>query len=255
MRRAPGRPRERAPRAVVVGEGTIAIETARRLAASRIAEVRVSQEQVSDALVVCSADPSFVREVALGAARICPWTALILAAREGLALSREAARASGLAPWLILSPGGLPHAAAEASRLARRLDLSASQICVPVIGGDGPEGTRALARYTTVAGIPAADLGAEPPRAWPGGPRVRITEEALVSAAVALARAVLWDRRLVLSCGAWVDGAFGIPGAYVTAPVPVGARGAEEPLPLSLTLEERAYLQAAAGGGAGSVSE
>jgi malate/lactate dehydrogenase len=40
-----------------------------------------------------------------------------------------------------------------------------------------------------------------------------------------------------------VQGAFGLPGGYVSAPVRVGARGAEEPLELRLSLEERAALQ------------
>jgi malate dehydrogenase len=75
---------------------------------------------------------------------------------------------------------------------------------------------------------------------------VPITEDALAAAAVVLARAVLRDRRQVLSCGTWVEGAWGIPGGFVTAPVRVGARGAEEPLPLRLTLEEQAFLQRAA---------
>lgn len=251
MRRTPRRPRERALRAVIVGEDPLAFETTRRLASLKLAEIvphatRLDDAAPVDAIIVCSEEPARVREVALQAARRCPSTALILASRAGLALSREAARASGLAPWLILSPGGIPHAAAEASRLARRLDLCASQICVPVIGGDGPGGTRALGRWATVAGIPAAELGPQEPRAWPREPEVPITQDALAGAAVVLARAVLGDRRQVLSCGAWVEGAWGIPGAFVTAPVPVGARGAEEPPALRLTLEERAFLQRAA---------
>lgn len=272
LRHGPRLPRERALRIVIVGDGPVALETARRLADGGIAEVvlsagsraqaehgvldlggavrpvvRLQAAAPADALVVCSDDPARAREAALWAAKSCPLTALIFAARDGLALSREAARASGLAPWLILSAGGIPRAAAAARRIAKRLQVSASQICVPVIGADGPGRTRTLERYTTVAGIAASELGDRAPREWPREAEDPITEGALACAAVALARAVIEDRRQVLSCGAWVEGAFGIPGAFVTAPVPVGARGAEEPLPLCLTLEERAFLQKAAG--------
>jgi malate dehydrogenase len=270
----------RAPRAVVVGEGSLARETARRLAAAGAAEVvlcvrsRGEADDVSrdfsgsvrpaidlegaapaDALIVCAGprvDPAerlrLVRDVALWAARTCPHTALIIAAPNGLALSYEASRAGGMPPWLILSPGGLPRAAAAAARITRRLQVSPSQVCVPAIGGEEDE-TVILDRYCTAAGIPWRDLldadardAKEPAVRGAPGPQ----ESSLALASALLARAVLQDRREVLSCGAWIESAFGLGGAFVTAPVPVGARGAEEPLPVRLLPEERALLQRAA---------
>ena len=107
--------------------------------------------------------------------------------------------------------------------------------------------TRPLSRYATVAGIPAEMLER------PGGRAVApwrtdrtAGSEAIVAATVALATAVLEDRRQIFSCAGWVDSAHGLPGAFVSVPMPVGARGAEEPLPLRLTLEEKALLQRAA---------
>lgn len=135
------------------------------------------------------------------------------------------------------------RAASRSALVAARLGVSRSQVCVPVIGGDAPGASRVLDRYVTVAGIPARELG-EPPAGGSAatGP-VPAGETALVSAVAVLARAVIEDRREVLSCACWVQDALGIPGGFVCAPVRIGARGAEEPLALRLTLEERAFLQ------------
>ncbi len=267
LRRRQPRRAARAPRAAVVGDSPVALESARRLAGLRAAEVVLSCPTPQcareaaldlggavrattlldgaapvDVLIVTDPDPSRVGDVALWAARTCPSTALIVAADDAGLLCAAAARASGLAPWLILAPGGLPRAAAEESRLARAVGASVTQACVPVIGPGGASGTRPLWRYATVAGIRAEELGHRPPRDSAAAGSAPGTA-ALVRAVVRLALAVLQDRRQVLPCCAWVEGAFGLPGGFVTLPVPVGARGAEEPLPLRLDLEERAWLQ------------
>ena len=237
---------ERALRAVVLGQAAQTGEIVARLSDNRVAEI-TSTRATADVIILWDPDPPAVREIALWAMRSCPCTALILAARDGLALCRDAARASGLPPWLILSTGGLPHSAMEARQLAGRLDVSVTQVCVPVIGGDAPAGTAAVRRYATVAGITADAMGDPGPSDWPlQTPARPFSDASLIGAAVTLARAVLEDRRQVLCCGAWVEGAWGVPGGFVIAPVPVGARGAEEPLPMSLTVAERALLQRAA---------
>jgi len=261
----------------VVGDAPLDIACAQRLASGGIAEVvlsaqtRSSAQQAAeasggafrstvlldgaaptDALILLEPGPALTRDVALWAARTCPYTTLILAAREGLALCHEAARASGLPPWLILCTGGIPRAFAESAELARLAGASVTQVCVPVIGGDPPSGLAVLTRYATVAGIPARDLGLplEPP--WPAKPAERVPDGALVVAAVQLTRAVILDRRQVLCCGGWVQDSLGISGGFVIAPLRVGVRGAEEPLHLKLTLEERSLLQRAAAADRGS---
>ena len=238
--------RARALRAVVLGESTRSIEIASRLTRGGTAEINMTRT-LADLVILWDPAPSAVKEIALWALRACPYTVLLLAARDGLALCREAARASGLAPHLILSTGGLPHSLQETRALARRLDVSVSQGCVPVIGGDVPVGTVAVRRYATVAGIAAKELGDSGPDVWPLRARTRpASDESLIDAAVTLAHAVIEDRRQVLCCGAWVDGAWGIPGGFIIAPVPVGAHGAYTPFPMTLTVEEQTLLQRAA---------
>ncbi len=246
LRRRQPAARRRALRVAVTGRALIARDVIRRLSAAGIAEVFLPEASpggtIADVLVICDSDPSLVRDAALWAVRTCPDTAVVIAAREGLALCREAARASGLTPHLIVAPGGMPRAAVERRRIALALRAAASQAEVPIIGGDGFAGTRPLWRYATVAGIPIDELvGAhDPSTADPQSGEV--SDTLLAASAAALARAILLDRRLVLCCTGWADGPFGIPGGYVTAPFRVGARGVEEPLPVRLTVEERALL-------------
>lgn len=267
--------RLRPRRALIVGTGPAALQAARELAGAGCAEVVLSvptrggalsaagtlggvarvlvgldEAAPADVLIVCDeghgtfAPGGGAGSAALWAARHAPDAVLILLAVDGPAACGEALRRSGLPPWSILAPGGMPLAATVRARLARRLGVDACQIAAPVIGG-GKAGMRPLPRYTTIAGIPLHEpcLGA----GGSGAEAAPATEPAaLVSAGVELARAVLQDRREVHSCCAWVEGRFGIAGAFVTLPVPVGARGAEDPLPLRLSLEERALLQRAA---------
>jgi len=264
-------------RAVIAGEIGSALEAARGLVAAGGAEVVVAVETPAeeraasaallmkdgasraallmkdaapcDVLIVLWSEASRVRDVALWAARTCPLTALVLAPAGtvgALDLSRQAALASGLAPGLILSPGGMPRARAEARRLAERLGVCSSQFCIPIIGGEQESDRRLLHRYATVAGIPARELSEKEWRIWVEEPAPAIGAGSIMTCAIRLARAVLEDRLEVLSCGAWVGGDAGLPGGFVTMPVRVGARGAEAPLPLKLTLDERALLQRAA---------
>ncbi len=232
----------RAPAAAILGEGPVAAETARRLRAARPGRLVMPFDAQGpvDVLVVCDPRPAVIADAALWAARVCPFTVIVIAARGGLELCARALRASGLAPGLIMSTGAMPRALSEAATLARSLDVCVSQVCVCAIGGDSVADTRVLDRYTAVAGIPATQMTPQPA----SRPPAREASDAdLGRSAAALAIAVLQDRRQVFCCGAWVEGAFGLPGGYVSVPVRVGARGAEEPIPLRLTLDERAVLQ------------
>jgi len=270
LRRRQPAARSRALRVAVTGRAPIARDAAWRLAGAGVAEVILSADSPNasaaaaldlggrirhavhlehaapvDVLVVCDPDESRVRDAALWAARTCPDTAVVIASRDGLALCRAASRASGLNPHLIVAPGGMPRAIVERGRMARALGVSASQADVPIVGGDGYAATRPLWRYATAAGIPIDELaGARDPATMPP-PGGEVPDGLLAASAAALARAILMDRRQVLCCGGWAEGVFGVPGGWVTAPFRVGARGVEEPLPLRLTIEERALLNRA----------
>jgi malate dehydrogenase len=49
-----------------------------------------------------------------------------------------------------------------------------------------------------------------------------------------------------LPCAAYLEGEYGISGLYVGVPVKLGAKGVEQVIEISLTLEERAALHKSA---------
>jgi malate dehydrogenase len=111
-----------------------------------------------------------------------------------------------------------------------------------------------LVRYSSVAGIPLADLmDAETlqkivKRTRDGGAEiVRYLKSgsayyAPSASAVEMVEAILLDRKRVLPCSAYLEGEYGIQGLYVGVPVKLGAQGIEKIFEVKLTEDERAAL-------------
>jgi malate dehydrogenase len=62
------------------------------------------------------------------------------------------------------------------------------------------------------------------------------------TAAIAMAESYLKDRKRVLPCAAYLDGAYGIKNLYVGVPVVIGEKGVERIVELNLTAEESGAL-------------
>jgi malate dehydrogenase len=115
-----------------------------------------------------------------------------------------------------------------------------------------------LVRYSSVAGIPLADLmDAETlqkivKRTRDGGAEiVRYLKSgsayyAPSASAVEMVEAILLDRKRVLPCSAYLEGEYGIQGLYVGVPVKLGAEGIEKIFEVKLTEEELAALHKSA---------
>jgi len=63
---------------------------------------------------------------------------------------------------------------------------------------------------------------------------------------VQMIEAVLFDKKEILPCTAYLQGQYGIDGLYVGVPVKVGAGGAEQIIELSLSKEELSELKKSA---------
>ena len=116
-----------------------------------------------------------------------------------------------------------------------------------------------LVRYSAVAGIPVPDLIE---MGWSTKKRideiVQRTRDggaeivgllktgsafyAPASSAIEMAEACLLDKKRVLPCAAWVDGAYGLDGLYVGVPAVIGAGGVERVVEIALNNEERAMF-------------
>jgi len=62
------------------------------------------------------------------------------------------------------------------------------------------------------------------------------------SSAIDMADAYLKDKKRLLPCAAYVDGAYGLNGLYVGVPVIIGAGGVERIVEIDLNAEEQAMF-------------
>ena len=169
--------------------------------------------------------------------------------------------------WVLREASGLPHAKVvgmagvlDSARfryfLHEEFNVSVEDITAFVLGGHG-DTMVPLTRYSTVAGIPLPDLVKAGwttqekldqivQRTRDGGAEIvgllktGSAFYAPAAAAVQMAECYLKDKRRVLPCAAWVDGAYGLDGIYVGVPVVLGANGVEKIVEIELDPAEQA---------------
>ena len=66
------------------------------------------------------------------------------------------------------------------------------------------------------------------------------------AAVVEMIEAILYDKKKILPCAAYLDGEYGIKGLFVGVPVKLGETGVEQVIEIKLTAEENAGLQKSA---------
>jgi malate dehydrogenase len=172
------------------------------------------------------------------------------------AMAQAAFRASGFPKERVIGMAGVLDSARFRTFIGMELNVSVENIHAFVLGGHG-DTMVPLPRYSTVAGIPITELLSRETidrlvqRTRDGGAEiVKLLNTsawyAPASAAVEMVDAILNDRKKILPCAAFLEGEYGISGLYVGVPVKLGARGIEQLIQITLTLEERAALQKSA---------
>ena len=169
------------------------------------------------------------------------------------AMCHVAYHVSGFPKHRVVGMAGILDTARFRTFVAQALDVSAKDVVAFVMGGHG-DTMVPLVRYSSVAGIPLADLmDAETlqkivKRTRDGGAEiVRYLKSgsayyAPSASAVEMVEAILLDRKRVLPCSAYLEGEYGIQGLYVGVPVKLGAQGIEKIFEVKLTEDERAAL-------------
>ena len=139
--------------------------------------------------------------------------------------------------------------------LADEFKVSVEDVTAFVLGGHGDDMVP-LVRYSTVAGVPLPDLiklgwttqeklDAMVERTRKGGGEiVNLLKTgsafyAPAASAIAMAESYLRDKRRVLPCAAYLDGAYGITGMFIGVPVVIGANGVERVLEKSSSMRRR----------------
>ena len=167
-------------------------------------------------------------------------------------------KASGLSAAEVVGMAGVLDSARFRLFLAEEFDVSVEDVTAFVLGGHG-DTMVPLVRYSAVAGIPVPDLIK---MGWSTEDRiadiVQRTRDggaeivgllktgsafyAPASSAIDMADAYLKDKKRLLPCAAYVDGAYGLNGLYVGVPVIIGAGGVERIVEIDLNAEEQAMF-------------
>jgi malate dehydrogenase len=172
-------------------------------------------------------------------------------------------RASGLLAAKVVGMAGVLDSARFRLFLAEEFNVSVEDVTAFVLGGHG-DTMVPLVRYSSVAGIPVPDLIK---MGWSSDARiaeiVQRTRDggaeivgllktgsafyAPASSAIEMADAYLKDKKRLLPCAAYVDGAYGLDGLYVGVPVIIGAGGVERIVEIDLNADEQAMFDKSVG--------
>jgi len=151
---------------------------------------------------------------------------------------------SGVNPKKIVGMAGVLDSARFRYFLAEEFNVSVEDVTAFVLGGHGDDMVP-LVRYSTVAGIPLPDLvkmkwttqerlDAIVERTRKGGGEiVNLLKTgsafyAPAASAIAMAESYLKDKKRVLPCAAYLNGAYGAKGLFVGVPVVIGEKGVEK---------------------------
>jgi len=187
------------------------------------------------------------------AVKYSPGAILILVTNPLDAMCQVAYKVSGFSKNRVIGMAGILDTARFRTFIAEALDVSVENVVAFVLGGHG-DTMVPLVRYTSVAGIPLADLLDQATidrlvdRARNGGAEIvkylktGSAYYAPSAAVVEMVESILKDKKKVLPCAAYLEGEYGQNGIFLGVPVKLGERGIEKIYEIKLTDQERAEL-------------
>jgi malate dehydrogenase len=204
-----------------------------------------------DDLVRTNAD--IVKQVAQEIRRLAPRATIIMVSNPLDVMCWVAKEVTGFPRERVIGMAGVLDTARFRAFLADALQVSVEDIQAMVLGGHG-DTMVPLISYTTVSGIPVSQLLDEQTldaivkRTRGGGAEIvgllktGSAYYAPSAAAVQMAEAIVFDKKRVLPCAAWLEGEYGLSGIYCGVPCKLGRGGLEQILEVQLTAEETAAL-------------
>ena len=166
-------------------------------------------------------------------------------------------KVSGFSRNRVMGMAGVLDSARFKTFIAMELNVSVEEVQAFVLGGHGDEMVP-LIRYSTVAGIPIAELipgdriqAIVERTRKAGGEIVNLlkTGSAFYSpaaSAVQMAEAIIKDKRRILPCAVYLDGEYGLRDLFFGVPVILGANGVEKIIEVALTAEEKQAVEKSA---------
>ncbi|MCH7859542.1 MAG: malate dehydrogenase [Candidatus Marinimicrobia bacterium] len=164
---------------------------------------------------------------------------------------------SGLPSTRVIGMAGILDTARFRAFIALELGVSVRDIQALVLGGHG-DAMVPLVRYTTISGIPLADLldaqriDALVDRTRKGGIEIvnllktGSAYYAPSAAAAEMVEAIVLNQRRQLPCSALLSGEYGLDGIYMGVPCILGKNGLEKIIEVDVTAEEAAALKKSA---------
>lgn len=192
---------------------------------------------------------SVTREVVMQS----PDTVLVIVTNPLDAMAQRAYQVSGLPKERVVGMAGILDTARFRTFLAEELSVSVNSVDAYVLGGHG-DTMVPVTGSTTVGGqpisrlLPAERIDRIVKRTQDGGAEIvnllktGSAYYAPSAAVTQMVEAILFDRKEILPCTAYLQGEYGIDGLYVGVPVRLGAGGVEEIIEFDLTDDERSSL-------------
>ena len=197
-------------------------------------------------------------QVGEGIKNNCPHAFVICITNPLDAMVGVLQRASGLPHSHVVGMAGVLDSARFRYFLAEEFNVSVQDVTAFVLGGHG-DTMVPLTRYSAVAGIPVPDLikmgwssqqkiDEIVQRTRDGGAEIvgllktGSAFYAPASSAIEMADTYLKDKKRLLPCAAYVDGAYGLDGLYVGVPVIIGAGGVERIVEIQLNEAEQSMF-------------
>jgi malate dehydrogenase len=186
-----------------------------------------------------------------------PNAILIIVSNPLDAMVQHSWSVSGFPKNRVLGMAGVLDTARFRTFLAQELGVSVKDVQAYVLGGHGDQMVP-LTHYTTIGGVPIADLLSTEAleriikRTQGGGGEIVAllkTGSAFYAPSAAVAEmvdAILLDQKRQLPCAALLEGEYGLNGVYMGVPVILGAGGVEKVVELELTADEKALMATSA---------
>jgi len=199
-----------------------------------------------------------MKSVGEGIKKNCPKAFVICITNPLDAMVGVLRDAAGLKPIMCVGMAGVLDSARFRFFLSEEFDVSPQDIHTMVLGGHG-DTMVPLIRYSSVAGIPLADLvkmrwitqkrlDEIVQRTRDGGAEIvgllktGSAYYAPAAAALDMAESYLHDKKRVLPAAAYLNGEYGVKGIYAGVPVIISAKGVERVIELDLTSAEKDAL-------------
>ena len=173
------------------------------------------------------------------------------------AMAQQALKVTGFPSNQVVGMAGILDTARYRTFLAEELGVSVNSVSAYVLGGHG-DTMVPVVESTNVAGTPVSKLISPKrleeivQRARDGGAEIvnyLKTGSAFYAPSasiVQMVEAIIFDKKEILPCTAYLQGQYGIDDLYVGVPVKLGAKGVEEIIELNLNGDELNALRKSA---------